>query len=1242
MSIENEFRALTPSDHIDLRNYQEALDYVFSLDMIRNIALTGAYGSGKSSVIRSYEQIHTERTFIHISLAHFDEQGKSADSNATDSAKIVNDLEGKIINQLIHQIPAKNIPQSLFQLKSELSPFKRFLIVSAILVFVILWIFVLKFHSWVQSVSVLSDGWMKSILLTTVNPYFRLTAVLLIVFLSGVGLFYFLSTHSLQTIFKRVDLKGIIGLELFGAEDDTYFDKYLNNVLCLFDAADADGIVFEDLDRYDVTLIFEKLREINDLAYNRTKQGLRPRKKPLRFFYLIRDDVFTAADRSKFFDFIIPVVPYVDASNSCEQLLQQFDEAGISGVFNKRFLQDVSLYLSDMRLITNIVNEYIVYHGRLNSSGLETKPDRQLAMVIYKNIYPGDFDLLHRGRGYVFALFENKSTMIEEQRQHIDITIAELRRQLVSFDQEHLKNVDELNALFFPLFVEIITVGGKKVENLDRTELVKRILQNPDDVYYREYGGPYSYTRSLRFETADKQSKMESNPEYSRRKKILESRKTKRQEFLDDIKKLEEQELRLSTFTSKELLCWLDKEAEDAFWNPVLPSYESEGYIEKIQNSKNFNLLKYLIRNGYIDENYAAYISYFYPNSLTVQDRNFLLALSDRSPLDYGYHLDRPDAILDRLDIADFTRRELRNFDLLSYLLRHKCNEQLHAWLKACDGDNDAYQFLIQFWCLGNLREDFIHTLYKEHPTWFRLWSEDGILKGSDWQLFVLDILKFLNQDQLKKVNEDNWLASMISTDQHFLKIDQPDISTLIPALKKLDVQFQSIDYREQDIPLVEAVYQENLYVLNLPMLKLFLKIYWGVSSTEAEQRSYSYILHTPDTPLSKRVFSSIEIYLDVILHESSIRFTDDEDAICNLLNREDLSEEYKLEYIQRMGTILESINSIEMLSLWHSLVENCCLKYTWENMADYFAELDQSTDELPVELAAFVDSGTDDLKWNYDDLNNRIGKGNADRLRNAVLSNQSISLERFRTALAGMTFEYHSGFPLTDIPDDRMKIILELNIAPMTVKNIEVIRKNYPQFWNDFVFSTKPSALLKLIDSGEITLTVEEIADLLEDNRIDTGIAANLVDSFSGTIPLQNRDYPSSTKAKIIQEHLNPNEIPMLLQLFEQETSQVCAVFLQYSKEHIDLIASSAEVIQYIPIKVYSYCLDEFTESQALKLRPYLANKDFEIVCTENRNPKFKDTPEVRKILKFYKEKSWISNYKFDKGFIRAFSTRK
>lgn len=180
------------------------------------------------------------------------------------------------------------------------------------------------------------------------------------------------------------------------------------------------------------------------------------------------------------------------------------------------------------------------------------------------------------------------------------------------------------------------------------------------------------------------------------------------------------------------------------------------------------------------------------------------------------------------------------------------------------------------------------------------------------------------------------------------------------------------------------------------------------------------------------------------------------------------------------------------------------------------------------------------------------------------------------------------------------------------------------------------------MIDSEVVTLTVEEVADLLEDSRIDVKIALELVNSYSEIIPTKNRDYPTSVKVKIIQEHFDPNEIPMVLQSFEQAHPQICMAFLKYAKEHVELIVSSAGHIHYIPVKVYSACLEEFTASQALVLRPYLSDKNFEIVCTENKKPQFSDTAETRKILKYFKEKNWISSYKLEKGCIRAFPTRK
>lgn len=52
--------------------------------------------------------------------------------------------------------------------------------------------------------------------------------------------------------------------------------------------------------------------------------------------------------------------------------------------------------------------------------------------------------------------------------------------------------------------------------------------------------------------------------------------------------------------------------------------------FNEIKSSEYFDLLKYLIRNGYIDETYADYMTYFYENSLSRIDKTFLRSITDK------------------------------------------------------------------------------------------------------------------------------------------------------------------------------------------------------------------------------------------------------------------------------------------------------------------------------------------------------------------------------------------------------------------------------------------------------------------------------------------------------------------------------------------------------------------------------------------------------------------------------------
>ena len=62
-----------------------------------------------------------------------------------------------------------------------------------------------------------------------------------------------------------------------------------------------------------------------------------------------------------------------------------------------------------------------------------------------------------------------------------------------------------------------------------------------------------------------------------------------------------------------------------------------ETSFNEIKGSEYFDLLKYLILNGYIDETYSDYMTYFYENSLSRIDKAFLRSITHKKTKDYIY-----------------------------------------------------------------------------------------------------------------------------------------------------------------------------------------------------------------------------------------------------------------------------------------------------------------------------------------------------------------------------------------------------------------------------------------------------------------------------------------------------------------------------------------------------------------------------------------------------------------------------
>ncbi|HEM6060872.1 hypothetical protein HO551_11035 [Streptococcus suis] len=128
-----ELESLAPLDYTQIASdefetnyykiYKDVLDNVTQDKLIKNVGVTGGYGTGKSSIIHSYFNELKGKTSIYISLAHFYSLAGNTITTPHDdkaiNSQIDNILEMKIVNQLVNQIEPGKIPKANFLTKKK-------------------------------------------------------------------------------------------------------------------------------------------------------------------------------------------------------------------------------------------------------------------------------------------------------------------------------------------------------------------------------------------------------------------------------------------------------------------------------------------------------------------------------------------------------------------------------------------------------------------------------------------------------------------------------------------------------------------------------------------------------------------------------------------------------------------------------------------------------------------------------------------------------------------------------------------------------------------------------------------------------------------------------------------------------------------------------------------------------------------------------------------------------------------
>lgn len=441
---------LCPKDNVNIDGYRPILNQAFDNKNIKNIAVTGPYGVGKSSIIRSFEKTQ-KLSFIYVSIAPLDANKKTRttknnlyedsfeatnllsdenvikDVNAGYENKNTKSLEVGILTQILCQIKSEDIPASSFYLKADLSaPWTSnlFTICSiTCIAYLILYLFF--------SESLIYDINYRWI-------YYSLFVGAFIGFISWV----YKIQHKIHEliIYRRLIKKlTVAGNELLLTDDkDSVFDNKLSEIIYIFSKINAPAVVIEDIDRYGNLEIYERLRHLNLLVNNARKTT---GKGPIKFIYAIDDSLFNRESRVKFFDVIIPVIPIAQRSDIFDEFQEILMKQGVLEAVDEVLLRRISMYVDDQRIFNNIVNEFLLYLNKLIINGTNGKykdVNKLLAAVSFKNLFPRSFYHALNKRGYVHMMIFQS---IREGEIHHKKTYGETIKH---WEQEELDDFRDL------------------------------------------------------------------------------------------------------------------------------------------------------------------------------------------------------------------------------------------------------------------------------------------------------------------------------------------------------------------------------------------------------------------------------------------------------------------------------------------------------------------------------------------------------------------------------------------------------------------------------------------------------------------------------------------------------------------------------------------------------------------------------------------------------------------------------
>lgn len=1171
--------------------YQSVIDIEKRLQKkdATNIALTGPYGSGKSSILTTLKEDFPEpqHYYLNISLATLkpfketpieensneainEEQEKNNDVKQKEKQEGLQSkqnidrlIEYSILQQLIYREKQETIQNSRLKRIFHLSrkKVKRITITTLFALLALIIVF---------EPSILRVEWMCKLFgyewLNIIFDSLSLLYLAIYVF-RALGIIIPALSNS------RLNKLNVKNGEIEVVKNTSIFNKHLDEILYFFEQTDYDVVILEDLDRFESTDIFLKLRELN-LLLNESKVI----DRTIVFIYAVRDDLFQDEGRVKCFDYISTVIPIINPSNAKSKLKEELEKRGVNEI-KEYHLRDLGFFLHDMRLLKNIANEYVQYRGRL-SKGISC--EKLLGMIVYKNYYPQDFSDLHDGKGIVYQLLNLKEKFVAARVEELETAYKRKQDQRIAYQQErHLKE-KELRRIYIEAYRDKVGNNALSLKAGDGKYGFSEIAADEKlfDKLISDSTVTYSYNTYVSYSVRTQEKAV--NLPFSEIEKYVD----------DTLSYQERLEALRHGFASLEEEIIVEIRKED-IRSQTLSQIMGDIDYSSFEEYKHLNvpsMIEHLVVHGYVDENYYDYISYFYGNFIDAHDWDFVLDLKLFKAHSYDFHINSVEACLEEIPNLVYRKIAILNIDLLDYLANHSADKtnlkRLLLMLRTAIVGK-KYDFLAMYYQIGVQKDVVFEQLFSHHKNLWTVFNKNDDEKNS----LKLCWFKYAEKEQSCEESQ-KWLSAHFDfVTEHLLDINESEWVSLI---RESNYSFNELNGISDGI--LKAVGDSNAYSLTKHNIETLVASFLD---RNIDSVSYRLIIETEHKELIKRVEENLGGCMKSVFSAPESE-KESEDSILDILLSHTATEEEKIAYLNKQQNKI-NLEVVEQKSDKTLALKCDVVVATWENIIHYMNNVSkQKADEV---LTAFIEKHADELERAVVPQDSEY---NERMLLKQFIESDILSFETFRKIVNRFTRWTFTGVP--SVEEKRVMLLIAKNTIRFKEENTTDLLSNYSG-------NTVVAYLMKnkrdFLNSPESVTYTTDVALGLMKSGLNVRERAIIIPHFDKSI--LNKELANEVISVLKEQQITLGLSFLMTVMTLSDKTEDKIVVLNYTLGNKDL--------------------DDATITAFIKT---LTGK-YKEMAEKGKKPEIPNNPETKRLVNILDKKNYISSFSETKKGIRV-----